>query len=138
MDEIDLIREGYDLDVYTVFGNDPYTIPLILLTQAWMNAVPPEERDALHLWGFIRRLKPEIPIPPDVIYRNRMITLRERDVVEAIKIGGRQRPKYDYVLTEYGQAVCKKHMDSLSEQIRLEKWRRRALGRKSLHAYGRL
>ena len=130
MPEIQLVREAYDLDVFHVYGNDPYTIELILLAQAWMKATSADERENTHLWGFVKKLEKEIRIPPDVTYRERMQRLWTRGVVEAIKIGRGSRPKFDYVLTEYGEAVCKEHMNSLSEQVRLEKWRKRALGDK--------
>jgi hypothetical protein len=126
MPEIRLVREAYALNIFSVYGNDPYTIELILLTQAWMRTRSTQKGENLHLWGFIKSLNPEIPIPPDATYRGRMQNLWKRDVVDGIKFGAGARPKFDYVLTEYGQAVCEKHMDSLSEQIRLEKWRRRA------------
>ena len=89
-----------------------------------------DKRENTPLWGFVKKLEKEIRIPPDLTYRERMQRLWKRGVVEAVKIGRGSRPKFDYVLTEYGEAVCKEHMNSLSEQIRLEKWRKRALGDK--------
>jgi hypothetical protein len=126
MPEIQLIKEAYGLGIFDVYGNDPYTIELILLNQAWMKATSADVKENTHLWGFVKKLKPAIPIPPDVTYRDRMKRLWKRDVVEPVKIGRGQRPKFDYKLTEYGEAVCKEHINSLSKQIRLEKWRKRA------------
>lgn len=131
---VDLIQEGYDLDVFAVFGDDPYTIPMILITKAWMRKTPPEERRAgraeTHLWKFVTEAYEEIENghrPSDGKYRKIMEKLAERGLAKPIRIHNGMRPKFDYELTEYGDAVCEKHKDSVREQIRLEKWRRRAL-----------
>lgn len=118
-----------------MFGNDPYTIPTILITKAWMRKTPPEERCAgrakTHLWKFVTEAYEEIENghrPSDLKYRTIMRSLVKRKVARPIMIGDGPRRKFDYELTEYGEAVCEKHKESLREHIRLEKWRRRALG----------
>jgi hypothetical protein len=45
--EKDMIKQGYALDVFDIFGDDPYTIPITILTKAWMKTV--KERDSIHL-----------------------------------------------------------------------------------------
>jgi hypothetical protein len=124
MAEIRLVREAYELGIFSVYGNDPYTIELILLTHAWMRTRSAEKPNNTHLWGFVKSLAPEIPVPPDVTYRDRMRKLWKADVVEGIEF---YTGKFDYVLTEYGEAVYKEHTNSLGAQIRLKKWRQRAL-----------
>jgi len=130
--EVALIQEGLDLDVLAVFGDDPYTIPMILTTRAWMRNTTLEERRAghakTHLWRYVTEVYEKIGNghrPSDNKYRKIMNELGKRGVVKPIRIHGGMRPKFDYELTEYGEAVCKKHKDSLLEQIKLEKWRRR-------------
>ena len=130
--EVDLIQEGHDLDVFAVFGDDPYTIPIILTTRAWMRKTLPEERRAgrakTHLWRYVTEVYEKIENghrPSDNKYRKIMNELGKRRVVKPIRIHAGMRPKFDYELTEYGEAVCKKHKDSLREQKKLEKWRRR-------------
>jgi len=133
MSEVDLIQEGHNLDVFAVFGDDPYTIPIILTTKAWTRKTPPEERRAgrakTHLWKYVTEVYEEIRNghrPCDNKYRRIMDKLVERGLAKRIIIHDGMRRKFDYELTEYGEAVCEKHKDSLREQIKLEKWRRRA------------
>lgn len=129
LSEIDLVREGYALDIFTIFGNDPYTIPLIMLTHSWMKTALLEERNNTHLWGYASKAYANLNNDwtlNDHTYRDRMDRLRKRDVVYSIQFVCGGRPKYDYALTEYGEAVYKKLRASLLEQIRLEKWFRRS------------
>lgn len=130
--ETDLVQEAYEYGVFAVFGKDPYTIPLVLFTRAWMEAVPSEERNGMHLWKYVRHAFDEANghRPADQNYRTIMNTLKKREIVKAVKFQDGMRPKYDYELTEYGKRVCDKHEDSLREQIKLEKWRRRAVAHK--------
>jgi hypothetical protein len=125
--EKDMIKQGYALDVFDVFGDDPYTIPIIMLTKAWMEAV--EERDRMHLWKYVKSAYQELDNGYDIIdhtYRRVMANLMKREVVKPIQIQKGRRPKYDYELTAYGKAVCEKLEQSVHEQIRLKNWRRRA------------
>lgn len=127
MSEKDMIKEGYALEVFEVFGDDPYTIPIILLTKAWMKTA--EETDRMHLWGYVKSAYGELDNGHDVIdhtYRRVMTRLKKREVVKPIQIHKGRRPKYDYELTAYGKAVCEKLEQSVCEQIRLESWRIRA------------
>jgi hypothetical protein len=127
--EEDLIREGYALNIFSIFGDDPYTIPAMILTKAWMRAIPTEKRHETHLWKYVRNAYEEMNNGYNLIdymYRRVMRRLAERDVVKPLRIHGGRRPQYDYELTEYGEAVCGKLEKYLHEQIRLERWRKRA------------
>ena len=129
-DAFNLIREAYDHDVFSVFGDDPYTMPLIIITEAWMEEIPAQDRSQTHLWKYVRNGfekcgHDEYKII-DYTYRTIMRRLAKRGVAEPIPISKGRRQKYDYELTEYGEKVCKELKSQLHTQIRLEKWRRRA------------
>lgn len=136
---IDLVREALDFLIVDLYG-DQYILPLSLLAWAWMDTNIPEERRAgrakPHLWGYVkeayrkmdkeRKFRTEPLHINDHTYRDRMEKLLKRGVVMAIPIDGQ---KFDYEMTEYGEAVCKEHVDALHKQIRLAKWRTRALSK---------
>jgi DNA-binding HxlR family transcriptional regulator len=124
----EVIQQGYALDVFDVFGDYPYTIPLTILIKSWMSAIPENERHRTHLWTYVRtsyrQMDNGISIN-DHSYRQVLQRLRKRGVVKPIQLHRGRRPKYDYELTVYGEAVCKKLEESVKKQIRLERWRRR-------------
>lgn len=127
--EFDLIREAIALNVFAVFGDDPYTIPVAILTQSWMKTVPSEERNRIHLWNYASKLYLDLNNGHglnDHTYRRIMDRLEKRRVVDSVQIRAGRRPQFDYVLTEYGETVCEKLKTAVLEQIRLEKWRRRS------------
>jgi DNA-binding PadR family transcriptional regulator len=128
--EIDLIQKGYQLNVFPVFGDDPYTIPIIMLTKAWMKSIALKDKHETHLWKYVSEAFKKLNNaykPADHTYRTIMDKLKERGIVKPIQFHNGRRPKCDYVLTEYGEEVCEKLKESVWAQIRLERWRRRAL-----------
>lgn len=124
----DIIQQGYALDVFDIFGDDPYTMPITILVKSWMSAVPEKERHNTHLWTYVKGAYKQMDNGlsiNDYSYRQVLQRLKKRGVVKPIQLHKGRRPKYDYELTAYGEAVCEKLEESVKEQIRLERWRRR-------------
>jgi hypothetical protein len=124
----EVIQQGYALDVFDVFGDDPYTIPVTILVKSWMCGIPENERCRTHLWTYVRRAYRQMDNGisiNDYSCRQVLQRPRKRGVVKPIQLHRGRRPKYDYELTVYGEAVCEKLEESVKEQIRLERWRRR-------------